>query len=926
MPKAQRTRPPKPAVLPVPPAHDWRTTDADEINRRRQRALAERFIVRNADPGEPVFSRFHVESGEGRGYGVEIRDVAGKQFHCECVDFAINGLGVCKHVEAVLLYLKATLKGKFKAAAVRDPARLDLAPDRASGTLRLFGPLALAPRWLRAQFDAGGLLRAGYAPEEILARLDREKPPRPRVSQEVAPWLETLQRAAERKTLRHEYEQKVQSGEWPAQETLVPLFPYQREGMLHLAFTERALLADEMGLGKTIQAIAACALLHRLGKVRRVLVVSPASLKGEWEEQIQRFTALPHQLVFGGRQARLGCYRADAPFFTLTNFEQMVRDGLDVNERLRPDVIVLDEAQRIKNWNTQTSQAIKRLRSRYAFVLTGTPIENRIDELHSLMNFLEPAVLGSLFRFNRDFYDFDERGKPAGYRNLDVLHERVRPFLLRRRKAQVETELPDRTDRNHFVPLGASQRDAYAAHEHQVSRLVHAAQRRPLTRQEQDKLLRELAMMRMICDTNFILDEHDRACPKLVELEKILEECRDNPPVKVVVFSEWERMLVLVREVCERVGLGSAWHTGSVPQQRRRGEIHRFRDDPACRVFLSTDAGATGLNLQQASIVINCDLPWNPAKLEQRIARAWRKFQTRAVTVVNLVSENTIEHRMLATLADKQALASGVLDREGDLREIKLRSGRPAMLARLEQMLSLTPPAQAAPVRRLLPADRARGFAEEAGRLLDGALVRCEEHYPLEGAHTVLWAVVERGAANARERLAPLHAEYFGVGAADPLAPVGLEVIDRAAQDAIERLMAAGLLAPTIRARRPLFPAAVEAAADQPPLLTPAEQARLGALREQSARKLKAARLLGDAGLPEETRAPLLDAVLACARAAAIEARGAEPADLAAALQPAFFEAAALSALRAFAAGEAGEAGDWRAIARLLEPSCSGGL
>src|SRR6185436_15403750 len=172
-----------------------------------------------------------------------------------------------------------------------------------------------------------------------------------RISQEVAPWLENRRRAAERKQLRHEYELKLQSGEWPAHETKVPLFPYQREGMLHLAFTERALLADEMGLGKTIQAIAACALLHRVVRAQRVLVVTPASLKTEWEEQIQRFSHLPYQLLFGARLSRLHAY-ADAPLFTIVNYEQMLTDALEVNARLRPDIVVLDEAQRIKNWNT----------------------------------------------------------------------------------------------------------------------------------------------------------------------------------------------------------------------------------------------------------------------------------------------------------------------------------------------------------------------------------------------------------------------------------------------------------------------------------------------------------------------------------------------------------------------------------------------
>ena len=144
--------------------------------------------------------------------------------------------------------------------------------------------------------------------------------------------------------------------------------------------------------------------------------------------------------------------------------------------------------------------------------------------------------------------------------------------------------------------------------------------------------------MRMICDTIYILDHEDRTSPKIEELERILEECLANVETKIVLFSEWERMLELVRDRLRRMRIGYAWHTGSVPQRRRRSEIRVFKSDPKCRVFLSTDSGGVGLNLQNASVVINCDLPWNPAKLEQRIARAWRKNQTRSVTVINLIA------------------------------------------------------------------------------------------------------------------------------------------------------------------------------------------------------------------------------------------------------------------------------------------------
>lgn len=269
--------------IALPPAHDWRTTDEDEINRRRLRAREASFAIRNTDARFSVFSNFSVGSGSGLTYSVEIRDVAGRQFVCTCQDFRKNGLGTCKHVEAVLLHLEARFKRRFARAVQDGSPRVDLVPDDSENGFRVERGLERLPAAVRRWFDADGRL-TGASVENALAALEKLQSadlPELRLSQEIAPWLEERGRRAERKGLRREYELKVHRGEWSAPETRVPLFPYQREGMLHLAFTERALLADEMGLGKTIQAIAACALLKRLGRAARVLVVTPASLKGE---------------------------------------------------------------------------------------------------------------------------------------------------------------------------------------------------------------------------------------------------------------------------------------------------------------------------------------------------------------------------------------------------------------------------------------------------------------------------------------------------------------------------------------------------------------------------------------------------------------------------------------------------------------------
>jgi SNF2-related domain/Helicase conserved C-terminal domain len=851
---------------------DWRTTDEEEIGLRQQRAREEQPRIRPLDRANPIFSQFEVHSPSGMIYSVEVRSVASRRFSCTCVDFRTNGLGTCKHAEAVLLYLEARFPKLFAKAQQNESDRIDIVLDRTNETIRIENPTLPLPKAIAKIFGAGGVLKPGYDPEEVVDRLKSFRLSALRLSHEIPLWLEQMQRRIERISLRRDYEHKVQTGIYPLHETLVPLFPYQREGMLHLAFTERALLADEMGLGKTIQAIAACALLHRLGKASRVLVITPASLKTEWEEQIQQFTRLPYQIVFGRRSDR---HRAlqNSSFFTLVNYEQMMRDALDVNRLLRPDIVVLDEAQRIKNWGTKTAQAIKRLTSRFAFVLTGTPIENRIDELYSIVDFLDPNVFGPLFRFNREFYELDDRGRPAEYRNLDRLHDRVSPLLLRRRKADVETQLPGRTDRNLFLPLNASQSATYAEHELQVAKLVHLARRRPLTKQEHDKLMRELAMTRMICDTNYILDSNDPTSPKVDELQKILEECLSEPDIKVVVFSEWERMLLLVRQRLREMKLGYAWHTGSVAQRRRRAEIQMFKADTRCRVFLSTDSGSVGLNLQVASVVVNCDLPWNPAKLEQRIARAWRKNQTRAVTVINLVAERTIEHRMLGTLAAKKGLADGILDHVGDLTKIKLKTGGQTFFSRLEQIITPGPLPPAIPPPPTLPVDRVAAFAERADKLLNSHLVACEERFPEYENHSVLLVVVTHDANFWLERLRPIYDELLLGRHGDSGELVQLEVIDRITAESLSRLTEAGLLRHTTRATRHLYPKPGIA----PALLSDEERLRVDSHRQQAKRKLKMARVLAAEELLEEAAQALKEAILYQGRAYAIEARLSEP-------------------------------------------------
>ena len=854
------------AVLDRAPAVGWRTSDADEIVLRRWRGQTEILDVAAIEPDQGFFGVFRARSASGGSYEVEIRDLKGFTNSCGCIDHRVNGLGTCKHIEGVLAALARGKKRAFRVAANEGSPRTEVFLDRrAAGTPTVAWPSSAgeaaftpARAWLQPWLaDDGSLTSEPDRIEALLAAWPQAPAPvarAMRLSRHIGPWIERATRERMRWQARDHFEADLAAGRDTIDVLTHPLLPYQRLGALHLAFGERALLADDMGLGKTIQALAACELLARRKGVERVLVVCPASLKAEWEEQISRFSRRSIRLVFGPRAQRLVAYRAPH-FFTVVNYEQVLSDADDINANLKPDIVVLDEAQRIKNWQTKTARKVKSLRSPYAFVLTGTPVENRIDELYSIVQYLDPEILGPLFRFNRDFYELDERGRPVDYKNLGDLRARVQPLMLRRRKADVEKELPGRTVKNYFVAMAEEQKQRYEDYRAPAAQLIAQAQRRPLRQQEFDRLQQLLACMRMTCDTPAILDPTCRICPKLEELEGILDDLLEDEERKVIVFSEWERMLAMVRELVREMGFETAWHTGSLPQDRRRAEINRFKRDPACRLFLSTDSGSVGLNLQAASAVVNIDLPWNPAKLEQRIARAWRKNQTRSVSVVNLVAEGSIEHSILHLLAQKQALADGVLDGEGDLTTLKMPSGRGAFIERMQAMMAT--PVRSAP--RIVSIEEE--FVADLLRRRGEAVALVELRRDGEGRPSLL-VVLDLD----QEELAAERERAVGGPPA--------EYVDKATWLAMRRLVATGLLRFTHEARTLHRSAALAFEAGAADI----DNARATEAMAAADRCLRMAKVLAAGGFAEEAP-PLLAKSLRSMAAALTAARGDELAD-----------------------------------------------
>ncbi len=681
----------------------------EQIDIRRQRAVEGKFRIQNLGRNR-VFSDYQITNPTTGGqYRVSIRGFEVGDNSCTCPDFRTNTLGTCKHVEAVLAALRdeAPAPMRRRKAAVTRPEvflhygeqlRVGLhLPPRHSDKL---GELA------RTFFDEHGLWKEGGRFDDLIEALDTV----PEHVTVLSDAMEFMERAIELRDMAErekELVKQLELGRLKIDLLKVPLYPYQMRGALFAAYRGRCILGDDMGLGKTVQTMAAAELLARERGIERVLVVAPASVKYQWETEIRKFTDRPVQVIEGGHRARRAQY-GQPTFYRLINYELVLRD-LDELNAWQPDLIVLDEAQRIKNWEAKTSRAVKRLRSRYALVLTGTPLENKLEELYSIVQFVDDRRLGPAFQFLSEHRVVDDKGKLLGYRNLDRIREKLEPILLRRTRAEVLTQLPERTDNTVYVEMTEAQRGPYADQQATLARLVN---KRYLTEIDRRRIMCCITNMRMLCGSTFLYDKQTNVSPKLEEFAELIRELIHEGPHKVVVFSQWEMMLRKAAEVLDRLKIGYTTLHGGVPGKERRGLLERFRADPECRVFLSTDAGGVGLNLQAADTVVNLEVPWNPAVLEQRVARVHRMGQHRPVQVINLVTRGSIEERVLKTLDLKRSLFEGVF--AGTTDEVNFAAlGRRAFLDTVRDLVAEEQPAK--PAAALEPAADPRQAVIQTG-------------------------------------------------------------------------------------------------------------------------------------------------------------------------------------------------------------------
>ncbi|MCE9632046.1 MAG: DEAD/DEAH box helicase [Planctomycetia bacterium] len=460
--------------------------------------------------------------------------------------------------------------------------------------------------------------------------------------------------------------EQLASGEQPEAEPEPPGFQgtlrhYQREGLGWLVFLEKlglgGCLADDMGLGKTIQVLALLA--RRQADVRAAglphrpsLVIVPRSLVFNWIEEAKKFA--PELKVVN----HTGTTRADETGtladwdIVITTYGTLRRDIITHRET-EFDYVILDEAQSIKNAASQAAKACRLLRARHRLALTGTPVENHIGELWSIFEFLNPGQLGSASRLRKFLAD--------GRGSTDIVARAVRPYLLRRTKSQVLSDLPEKTEQTLFVELGEAQRKAYdELREHFRAELAGRIGRMGIGRSRIAVLEALLRLRQTACHAGLVDHSRvDESCAKLDTLLEQLDEVLDEGH-KVLVFSQFTSFLAILRRRLDEKKTVYEYLDGRTTDRQAR--VVRFQEDPDCRLFLvSLKAGGQGLNLTAADYIYILDPWWNPAVEAQAVDRAHRIGQTRRVFAYRLIARDTVEEKILALQDRKRELAESIV-------------------------------------------------------------------------------------------------------------------------------------------------------------------------------------------------------------------------------------------------------------------------
>jgi SNF2 family DNA or RNA helicase len=418
-----------------------------------------------------------------------------------------------------------------------------------------------------------------------------------------------------------------------------------------------ACLADDMGLGKTVQALA---LILSRASEGATLILAPTSVCMNWLEESQRFAPTLNALQFGAGDRQQMLDNA-GPFDLIVCSYGLLQSESERLAEKKWHTLVADEAQAIKNALTKRSKAVMALQADFKLITTGTPIENHLGELWNLFNFINPGLLGSLQKFNTHYANAIENNKDHGVQLR--LKKLLRPFILRRLKSDVLTELPARTEVTLHIELSAGERAFYEAlRRDAVQAMLDVKSNVAPSGQQHLKVLAEIMKLRRACcHPSLVMAESTLSSSKLEAFEELVEELISNRH-KALVFSQFVGHLAVIRQLLDKKRIRYQYLDGSTPAPKRTLAVNSFQAGDGDLFLISLKAGGSGLNLTAADYVIHMDPWWNPAVEDQASDRAHRMGQKRPVTIYRLVAKDTIEDKIIDLHKHKRDLANNLLE------------------------------------------------------------------------------------------------------------------------------------------------------------------------------------------------------------------------------------------------------------------------
>ncbi|MEX2335651.1 MAG: DEAD/DEAH box helicase [Fulvivirga sp.] len=445
------------------------------------------------------------------------------------------------------------------------------------------------------------------------------------------------------------------------------LRPYQQEGLNWLNFLREygwgGILADDMGLGKTLQALALICMELKHKKKQTNLVIAPTTLLFNWKNEIEKFAPGLDYFIHHGQRYD-DARELNKHQLVLTSYGVVVND-IDLLKKINFNLIIADESQAVKNINSKRHKVLIKLKGRVRLAMSGTPIENNIYELYAQMNFANPGFFQSLSSFKQDYVQAVERNKDADI--VAELRKKIKPFILRRTKEQVLTELPDKTEEYIYCEMSAGQRKVYDAYRNEYRNYLLKKFEEEGIEKSQMYVLEGLTRLRQVCDSPQLIDDEkleEHASAKMEELITHVQEKTGHH--KILVFSQFVKMLKLIEERFKALDIPYEYLDGKTSLKKREQSVAHFQEDPECRVFLiSLKAGGTGLNLTAADYVYIVDPWWNPAVENQAIDRCYRMGQQKKVFAYRMICKDTVEEKIVSLQDKKRSLSEDIVGGEG---------------------------------------------------------------------------------------------------------------------------------------------------------------------------------------------------------------------------------------------------------------------